>query len=84
MQVRKKLGERGQVVIPKDIRERFGLRPGSEVIFEVRENEIVIRPAVDPVMFIERFCSTPRKLEKEIDIKKLIEEEIEEEYDVLR
>ena len=37
-----KIGERGQVTIPKEIRERFGLRPDVEVDFRVVDGTIVI------------------------------------------
>ncbi len=35
-----RISERGQVTIPKDIRDRFGLTPDSEVEFVVREGRI--------------------------------------------
>ena len=35
-----RVGAKGQVVIPKDIREELGLQPGSEVEFE-RDGEAV-------------------------------------------
>jgi AbrB family looped-hinge helix DNA binding protein len=38
-----KIGERGQVTIPKDIRERFGLGPETEVEFQVVQSSIVLR-----------------------------------------
>jgi AbrB family looped-hinge helix DNA binding protein len=38
-----KIGERGQVTIPKDLRERFGLKPEAEVEFQVVNNSIVLR-----------------------------------------
>ena len=38
-----KIGERGQVTIPKDIRERFGLGPETEVEFRVVQSSIVLR-----------------------------------------
>ena len=38
-----KVGERGQVTIPKDIRERFGLGPDTDVDFEVVGEAIVLR-----------------------------------------
>jgi len=38
-----KIGERGQVTIPKEIRERFGLGPDTEVEFEVVNGTVVLR-----------------------------------------
>jgi AbrB family looped-hinge helix DNA binding protein len=40
-----KVGERGQVTIPKDIRERFGLGPDTEVEFAVVQDSIVLKKA---------------------------------------
>lgn len=40
-----KVGERGQVTIPKDIRDRFGLGPETEVEFRVVHGSIVLRKA---------------------------------------
>jgi AbrB family looped-hinge helix DNA binding protein len=38
-----KIGERGQVTIPKEIREQFGLGPETEVEFRVIGGSIVPR-----------------------------------------
>jgi len=38
-----KVGERGQVTIPKEIRNRFGISPETEVEFNIVENSIVLR-----------------------------------------
>lgn len=40
-----KIGERGQVTIPKDIRDRFGLGPDTEVDFHVVHGSIVLKKA---------------------------------------
>lgn len=40
-----KIGERGQVTIPKAIREKFGLRPNTEVEFHVDKGSIVLKKA---------------------------------------
>lgn len=40
-----KIGERGQVTIPKDIRDRFGLSPETEVEFHVSNGSIVLTKA---------------------------------------
>ncbi len=40
-----KIGERGQVTIPKKIRDQFGLGPDVEVEFHVENESIVLRKA---------------------------------------
>ena len=40
------MGERGQVTIPKKLRDRFGIKSKSPVVFELREDGIMIKPAV--------------------------------------
>ena len=38
-----KVGERGQITIPKDIREQFGLGPEAEVEFGVVGGSIILK-----------------------------------------
>jgi AbrB family looped-hinge helix DNA binding protein len=40
-----KVGERGQVTIPKEIRERFGIGPETEVEFRVVNGSILLKKA---------------------------------------
>ena len=40
-----RIGERGQVTIPNDIRDQFGLGPETEVQFHVVAGNIVLRKA---------------------------------------
>jgi AbrB family looped-hinge helix DNA binding protein len=40
-----RIGERGQVTIPKDIRDQFGLGPETEVEFHVVGGSIVLKKA---------------------------------------
>src|ERR1700733_13507962 len=40
-----KVGERGQVTIPKEIRDRFGLGPDTEVEFHIVGGSIVVKKA---------------------------------------
>ncbi len=39
-----RLGAKGQVVIPKELRERAGLHPGCEVEFAFEEGRVVLAP----------------------------------------
>lgn len=39
------VGAKGQVVIPKDIRDALDIRPGQEVVFERRGDEVILRAA---------------------------------------
>ncbi|MBS1889077.1 MAG: AbrB/MazE/SpoVT family DNA-binding domain-containing protein [Actinobacteria bacterium] len=42
-----KVGVKGQVVIPKAIRERIGIRPGDAVAFDSDDKEVRIRRVED-------------------------------------
>jgi AbrB family looped-hinge helix DNA binding protein len=49
-----KIGERGQVTIPKAIREKYGLLPQIEVDFLLKETGILIRKKPHPVSPVEQ------------------------------
>ena len=74
---RKNVGPKGQVVIPKQLRDAMGLKPGVEVILEIRGEEIVISKPKIGGNYTEYFISTKApKLKKTINIKETIEEEV--------
>ena len=37
-----KMSKKGQIMIPKEIRERFGIKPGDDVIFKIQGNKVII------------------------------------------
>jgi AbrB family looped-hinge helix DNA binding protein len=77
MKLRRKIGQKGQIVIPKVIRESTGIKPNDEIEMEIREKEVVIRPGMNPERFVESFCSvTKKKLTKKVDLKKLMKQEL--------
>ena len=79
MRLRATVGPRGQVVIPKEIRELLGIKPGSEVVFELEGDVVELR--VSKRTSLEEFLdSVPRerKLKRQVDLKKLILKEVEE------
>ncbi len=77
MELERTVSEKGQIVIPKDIRDYLGLKEGSGIVFEVKGNEIIVRPRTGPKEFVEKFLNTQKKIRK-LDmnrIKKVIEDE---------
>ncbi len=49
--------EKGQVTIPKPIRDRLGLTPGSRVEFEVDgQGRVILRKAAGPEAKADRFA----------------------------
>lgn len=48
-----KLYDRGQVVIPAEIRRLVGLKPGDHVVFAVRDDEVVVRKAKGVLEYVE-------------------------------
>jgi len=75
MIIKRKVGPKGQVVIPKDVRDALNIKPGSEVYIEIIENEIRISLPPDKEGFLKDFLETPEKLTEKIDFKKLYYEQ---------
>ena len=57
-----RVGEKGQVVIPKDVRDQAGIREGAEVSVEFREGEVVVKRVGPPVgSYVEFFANSTSK-----------------------
>ena len=69
---RREIGEKGQVVIPVDIRKMLKLRTGEKVVFEVKGDEVLIKSEKSPEEFLKDFLNVP-KLKKKLNVKKLKE-----------
>lgn len=76
---KRNVGLKGQVVIPKQMRDALGLRPSVEKTLELRGQETIIkRPQVNG-SYAEYFTQTSApKLKKLINTKKLVESEVAE------
>ncbi len=74
--MKRKLGSKGQVVVPKEIRERLGLEEGSTLTFEVSGDTILLRPEPTPEEAVQRFLSVKgRKRLKLVDWKSILDDE---------
>lgn len=74
-----KLSSKSQIVIPKDVRNKLGLKPGDRVKLEVVEGKrAIIQPAVKPSE--ELFISAGSKIVEVAlhDARKIDEEKIKE------
>ena len=74
--MKRKLGSKGQVVVPKEIREKLGLIEGSMLTFEVSGGTMLVRPEPSPQEVVERFLSVKgRKRNKLVDWKSVVDDE---------
>lgn len=65
-----KVGEKGQVVIPKPIRDKLHINKDSEVVFEMVNEQILIQRKKDGEQILKEFTSLLKnkiKLPKHID-----------------
>ena len=63
------VAERGQVTIPKPLREKLGLVAGSVLEFDARKGALIARKIVDDPVARVRGC-----LGKRIDVDKYLEQ----------
>jgi len=83
MTARRTVGAKGQVVIPKDMRQQLGIAPGSGIIFEIRDGELVVRPQRDSVDAVKEYVSIVKeKLRQEVDLDEVLGEEARERLDI--
>ncbi len=62
-----KITSKGQISIPKELRERFQLRVGEEVLLIPQEEGIVLKPGLNPMRRLRGV------LREELDVKKASE-----------
>ena len=80
MIMKRQIGEKGQIVIPKDIREMFKLHKGESVTIEVKDSTIVIKKEQDAKEWLKNFLRY-RKKGKSMTLQELKKIE-EESYDL--
>lgn len=70
MKVKGKVGPKGQVVMPKELREKFKISPGDEVSFDATEDAIIVHPPRDPGELVDELLGLvkgKKRLPKRVD-----------------
>ncbi len=68
-----KISKKGQVTIPKSIREKLGIEPGDRISFNIRGEEAVIYPEIEEPLKEMKELRTKVRFDKE-EIDEMIEE----------
>jgi AbrB family looped-hinge helix DNA binding protein len=67
------VGKKGELFPPKGIREKIGLKSGSEVIYRVEKSRLIIEPVPDIITAIKmpKFAETTvKEFEKEKNLSR--------------
>lgn len=79
-----KVTRKGQVTIPVELREEFGLEEGDEVVWQSGEEGLVVRPAKRDAgrgMLVDEDVPEEKREEMAQEFEKLIREKRETEWD---
>ena len=69
-----KMSKKGQIVIPKEIREKFGIKPGDAVIFRIQGNKVIIEKIQEKMSEI---LKNSKLIEYSLDFQKKLRDEWE-------
>ena len=64
IQLNARVSEKGQVVIPKPIREQFNIKPDTEIIFDVEDEKIFIKKKRNSMDIFENFVNAVKRKKK--------------------
>lgn len=68
---------KGRIVLPKELRDRLGITPGTEVEVRTEEGKAVVEPETDPDEIIDRLDSLVAETVSEPDEQTPREERVD-------
>ena len=81
VKLRIKVGPKGQIIIPKILREAYKIKEGGYVIVEPKDDELVIRGVEDPREILQWIRERRRKIKgREARLGDLAKIDLEEEF----
>lgn len=69
-----KLSKKGQIVIPKEIREKFGIKPGDAVIFKIQGDKVILEKIQEKMSDI---LINSEPIEKSLEFQRKLRDEWE-------
>ena len=82
VKLRIKVGPKGQIIIPKILREAYKIKEGGYVILEPGENELILRGVEDPREVLKWIRERRKRIKgKEARLGDLVRVDLEEEFE---
>jgi AbrB family looped-hinge helix DNA binding protein len=76
----RKMGPKGQIVIPQAIRKVLQMQPGTNVVVSLEDDKVIIKKPTFDAVAVFRQIAEKIHYNKEIDFDALYEEQLEERY----
>ncbi len=83
MRFRVKVGPKGQIVIPKPLRERYGIKEGGYAYLSLTERGVLVSGAPDPELVLEKLSEIRASFKpaKRPRLGELAKVDLEEEFE---
>ncbi len=78
IEISSKVGPKGQVVIPKVLRDAFKITPGSNVVFSIDGDKLILRKPLEDATSVFESLARSRKKALSLHPHEAYEREIEE------
>ncbi len=69
-----KIGKKGQIVIPKEIREKYNIKPGDIIIFKIQDGKLILEKIQEKMKDI---LKASKPIESSLEFQKRLRDEWE-------